>query len=66
MIQGLATPKSGRCDGRFNRTPNPVSSRKQDRGAGEVRIMTCERARSIFSRLGWSVTSASGICINGR
>ena len=24
MIQGLATLESGRCDGRFNRTPNPV------------------------------------------
>jgi hypothetical protein len=23
-IQGLATPESGRCDFRFNRTPNPV------------------------------------------
>jgi hypothetical protein len=21
LIQGLATPESGRCDGRFNRTP---------------------------------------------
>jgi hypothetical protein len=49
MIQGLATPESGRCDGRFNRTPNPVQSCKQDRGGGEVRIVTRERARFILS-----------------
>ena len=48
MIQGLATPESGRCDGRFNRTPNPVQSRKHDRGGEEVRSMTCKRARPIF------------------
>jgi hypothetical protein len=49
LIQGLATLESGKCDGRFNRTPNPVSGRKHGRGGGEVRIMTCERARSILS-----------------
>jgi hypothetical protein len=24
LIQGLATLESGKCDGRFNRMPNPV------------------------------------------
>jgi hypothetical protein len=40
--------ESGRCDGRFNRTPDPVESRKHDTGGGEVRIMTCEGARSML------------------
>jgi hypothetical protein len=65
MIKGLATPESGRCDGRLNRTPNPVSIRKHDRGGGDVRIVTCERARSILSKLVRSVTSVSVISING-
>jgi hypothetical protein len=48
MIQGLATLESGKCDGRFNRMSNPVESRKHGRGGGEVRIMTCGRARYIL------------------
>ena len=47
IIQGLATPESRRCDGRFSRTPDPVQSQEYDRGGGEVRIKTWERARSI-------------------
>jgi hypothetical protein len=34
--------------GPIRRVPNPVESLKHDRGGGEVRIMTCERARSIM------------------
>jgi hypothetical protein len=37
IIQGLATPESGGCDGRFSRTPDPI---EYDRGGGEVRIKT--------------------------
>jgi hypothetical protein len=35
LIQGLATLESGKCDGRLNRTPNPVQSRKHGRGEGK-------------------------------
>jgi hypothetical protein len=35
MIQGLAAPESGRCDGRFNHTPSLKSEASQGQRGGQ-------------------------------
>jgi hypothetical protein len=40
VIQGLANPESGTCEGNLSHTSDPVSSRVYDRDGGEGRIKT--------------------------